>query len=109
MNADRQQEVRKRFYLNNDAIWHDARFTNLQWTLNGERFGQGDIREKDMRIIQGCLEEGETFEGWNQHHGGPHQQCEQPMVRVTSTNIKRPDHVPLTDETREALRKRWGR
>lgn len=80
-------ELRERFALRNGQFFGHYRYKNLQWELNGQFFGFGDLRDQDIIRIQEELAPDETFIGWNEHHGTDWQQTEVPMVLITNTNI----------------------
>lgn len=83
-----EKEIRERFEIYDGQFFAEYRYKNLQWDLNGRKIGYGDLRDEDILRISETLEEGEEFVGWNEHHGGPHQQTNTPMVRITREDIK---------------------
>ena len=86
----RRQAIRERLGLRDGQFFAYFINKNLIWTLNGERFGFGDIRIEDVGRIREGLNENEVFEGWNEHHGTRWQQTDVPMVRITSELVTYP-------------------
>lgn len=81
------EQLCERFGLRHGQFFAHYRYKNLQWALNGEFFGYGDLRDGDLIRIQESLADDETFVGWNEHHGTDWQQTSMPMVIVTDNNI----------------------
>lgn len=96
-------EVADRFGLRHGQLWAEYKLKNQQWFLNGKKIGFGDLRTSDILRISNTLEEGEVFEGFNEHHGGQFQQRENPMVTIKLHNIDFPNPVRVSDETRAKL------
>jgi hypothetical protein len=106
MREEVQREVRSRFFLNNGQFFAYNSRKNLWWYLNGERFGFGDLREKDILLIRLLIEPGEVFEGFNEHHLTEWMQRESPMIRITAGGgVEFPAHVPVSQETRDKVKR----
>jgi len=87
------QEALNRFDLHNGQFYGTYKYKNLQWELNGISIGFGDLTEDQILHIATCLEEGERFVGWNENHGGPWQQGDTPMIRISNENIQLRDEI----------------
>lgn len=74
---------RQRFGLTDAQIVDVYVYKNLWWELDGEFFGYGDLSAGDIQKIQTRLEDGEVFQGWNEHHKSEWQQTDYPMIRIT--------------------------
>lgn len=85
---NKHDEMRERFGLRHGQFFAFYRYKNLQWELNGEFFGYGDLRDDDIIRIQEALTEDETFIGWNEHHMTNWHQTDIPMVVITHDNFK---------------------
>lgn len=95
-----RQAMCERFVLKNGQFFAYYRYKNLQWELNGEFFGYGDLRDDDLIRIQEELSEYETFKGWNEHHGTEWQQTDIPMVVITHDDIKFREEIFQEDKER---------
>ncbi len=82
--------ARDRFQLNSGQFFGLYLFKNLWWVLDDNTIGYGDLRAKDLDNIQTHLLDGETFLGWNEHHGSDFQQTAYPIVKITKDKISYP-------------------
>jgi hypothetical protein len=82
------QALRNRFGLSQGQIATPYTYKNLWWELDGEFFGYGDISPEDVFRIQNHLENGEIFQGWNEHHQSAWQQTKYPMIRIKMGDIE---------------------
>lgn len=82
MSYIQERELQSRFSLSNGQMRSPYRFKNVRWYLNGEYFGCGDLIDSDIERIAMCLDNGELFEGFNEHHGGAFQQTTFPYIRI---------------------------
>lgn len=98
------KEICLRLGLHHQAIWADYEHKNLHWFIGAQKIGFGDLLEADFRRIQDGLEEGEVFEGYNEHHMSRFMQFENPVVRITKEEIIHPDRVPVSDATWKIIR-----
>lgn len=80
----------ERFGLNDGQFYGVWTFKNLWWTLDGVSIGYGDLTDAQIRHIQDNLREGETFRGFNEHHGTRWQQTELPILHITKDRVAFP-------------------
>jgi hypothetical protein len=80
----------ERFGLFDGQFYVYQEHENLQWFLNGERFGFGDLTSEQVHTIQESLNEGEVFEGFNEHHGTEFQQTDHAIICITHDEIHYP-------------------
>lgn len=71
-----------RFELIYGQYFAEYVYKNLNWRLNDEPIGFGDLRAEDIGRIAKKLHEDEEFVGWNEHHGTQFQQTNTPMIRI---------------------------
>lgn len=88
-----QEATRERFGLKDGQFFAVNRKKNLQWVLNEEPFGFGDLRDEDIQRIQGDLSKGEIFKGFNEHHGTEFQQRKNPVVIIVADGHSFPDPI----------------
>ena len=85
--AKNAMALRNRFGLSDGKIASPYTYKNLHWELDGLFFGYGDISPEDVFRIQNHLENGEVFQGWNEHHQSAWQQTKFPMIRIKNNDI----------------------
>lgn len=98
-------KLTKRFDLNDGQFFAETRLKNQHWFLNDVRFGFGDLRDTDLFRIQELLYEEEVFKGYNEHHMSMFMQRQNPMVVVNNTSIDFPEFEPVSEATREEIRR----
>jgi len=86
------KDVLRRFELNHGQFFAYYLYKNLQWYLNKQPIGFGDLREEDIGRIAKKLHGKEEFVGWNEHHGTDWQQTNTPMVRI------KPEFIVLRED-----------
>jgi hypothetical protein len=91
--------LQNRFGLRDAQFFARYIYKNLWWEVDGKFFGFGDITSADVFRIQNRLDNGEIFQGWNEHHGTDWQQTNVPMIRIEKGNIMM--HVDLVAEEKE--------
>lgn len=110
MIEQRRTAILTRFGIANGQVRDPARFTNLAWYLNDEKFGFGDMSQEDIDRIAELLDPGEVFRGFNEHHMSRQMQRQSPMVEIDcTTHISYPERTPVTDETWAEIEERHSK
>lgn len=94
---EHRDNILRRFKLTDGQFFAHYRYKNLQWFLDGRRIGYGDLTDDQILYISERLNQDQEFVGWNEHHGGPNQQTNSPMIRITSSDIKFREDIVATE------------